>query len=166
MATEFFPFEPARPALEPVRPASPEAACPESRRACPAGPLEGEPQGAEPALERLPTYISPGIRVKGTITSAEDLYIDGDVQGYLSVPSHRLIVGERAYITAETVAGQVVIYGAVQGGLLAHDRIEIKKHASVAGDLATAQIVIEDGANFKGAIDVTTAKAPKPRLRP
>ena len=105
----------------------------------------------EPAL----TYISPGIKVRGTITADEDVYIDGDVEGSLSVPGHRLTVGERAYINAETVAREVVVYGAVQGGVCAYDRIEIKKHASVAGDLATAQIVIEDGAHFKGAIQAT-----------
>jgi cytoskeletal protein CcmA (bactofilin family) len=57
-----------------------------------------------------------------------------------------------AYINAETVAREVVIYGAVQGDLCVCDRIEIKKHASVAGDLATAKIVIEDGGHFKGGI--------------
>jgi cytoskeletal protein CcmA (bactofilin family) len=112
----------------------------------PAGPAPG------PALS-APTYISPGIKIKGTITAAEDLYIDGEVKGSLFVPGHRLTVGERAYINAEAVAREVVVYGAIQGGLLAWDRIEIKKHASVAGDLATAKIVIEDGAHVKGAIE-------------
>ena len=64
------------------------------------------------------------------------------------MPGHRLSVGERAYIEAETFAREVVVYGAIHGGLCAYDRIEIKKHASVAGDLATGQIVIEEGAHF------------------
>jgi len=68
------------------------------------------------------------------------------------VPGHRLTVGEMAYVNAETVAREVVVYGALQGELRAFDRIEIKKHGSVAGDVATAQIVIEDGAHFKGVI--------------
>lgn len=100
----------------------------------------------------LPTYISPGIKVKGTITADEDLYIDGDVKGTLSAPGHRITIGEMAYLNAETVARELVIYGAVQGGLCGFERIEIKKRASVAGDLVTAQIVIEDGAHFKGVI--------------
>jgi cytoskeletal protein CcmA (bactofilin family) len=102
--------------------------------------------------ESTPTYISPGIKIKGTITADEDLYIDGDVKGSLSVPRHCVTVGERAYVRAETLAREIVIYGAVQGGLSAFDRIEIKRHASVAGDLATGQIFIEDGACFKGVI--------------
>ena len=99
-----------------------------------------------------PAYIGPGIKVKGTITADEDVYIDGDVEGSLSVPGHCLTVGEMAYVNAETVAREVVVYGALQGELRAFDRIEIKKHGSVAGDVATAQIVIEDGAHFKGVI--------------
>ena len=82
-------------------------------------------------------------------------------RGSLSVPGHRLTVGELAYIDADTVAREVVVYGALKGGLCAFERIEIKKHASVAGDVATAKIVIEDGANFKGVIsaDASAARA-------
>jgi len=115
-------------------------------------PGQEQPDGASNPIKSLPAYISPGMKVEGTITAAEDLYIDGEVKGTLSVPRHRLTVGEMAYINAETVAREVVVYGAVQGGLCAYDRIEIKKHASIAGDVATAQIVIEEGANFKGVI--------------
>jgi cytoskeletal protein CcmA (bactofilin family) len=103
-------------------------------------------------IESGPTYISPGIKVKGTITADENVYVDGEVRGSISMPGHRLSVGERAYIEAETFAREVVVYGAIHGGLCAYDRIEIKKHASVAGDLATAQIVIEEGACFRGVI--------------
>jgi cytoskeletal protein CcmA (bactofilin family) len=105
-------------------------------------------------IESAPTYISPGIKVKGAITADEDLYIDGDIEGSLFVGGHRVTVGEMAYIHAETVAREIVVYGAVQGALRACDRIEIKKHGSVAGDLTTAKIVIEDGAHFKGGIEV------------
>jgi cytoskeletal protein CcmA (bactofilin family) len=121
------------------------------RQALLQGPSGQDPVRLAPSGQD-PTYISPGIKVRGTITADEDVYIDGDVQGSVSVPGHRLTVGERAYINAETVAREVVVYGAIQGGLCAFDRIEIKKHASVAGDLSTAKIVIEDGAHFKGAI--------------
>jgi len=108
-----------------------------------------------------PTYISPGIKIKGTIIADEDVYIDGDVQGSLSVPGHRLTVGELAYINADTIAREVIVYGAHQGGLCAFERVEIKKHASVAGDVATAKIVIEDGAYFKGVISVDASARAK-----
>jgi len=127
------------------------------------GYLGPEANRASNLIESAPTYISPGIRVKGTITANENLYIDGEVRGSISAPGHRLSVGERAYIDAETLAREVVVYGAIHGGLCAYDRIEIKKHASVAGDLATAQIVIEEGAHFKGVI---AADGPSVRPRP
>jgi cytoskeletal protein CcmA (bactofilin family) len=110
------------------------------------------PSAGEPGPPGAKTYISAGIKIKGSITANEDVYVDGDVKGSVSAPRHRLTIGERAYINAETLAREVVIYGAIQGGLCAYDRIEIKKHASVAGDLATAEIVIEEGAHFKGVI--------------
>ena len=113
----------------------------------PANPSAPEPERPGPG-----TYISAGIKIEGTISADEDVYVDGDVKGSLSAPRHCLTVGERAYINAETQAREVVVYGAIQGGLCAYDRIEIKKHASVAGDLATAKIVIEDGAHFRGVI--------------
>jgi cytoskeletal protein CcmA (bactofilin family) len=101
-----------------------------------------------------PTYISAGIKIAGTISAEEDLYIDGEIEGSVCAPAHCVTVGELAYIEAETVARELVIYGAVQGGLCGYDKIEIKKRASVAGDLATAKIVIESGAHFKGVISI------------
>jgi cytoskeletal protein CcmA (bactofilin family) len=66
----------------------------------------------------------------------------------------KLIVGAGAKLTADVVASEVVIYGSVKGNLRAKDRIEIKKDGSVIGDLTTARIMIEDGAYFKGAIEI------------
>lgn len=118
-----------------------------------------EPDGPAPELARpLPTYIGPEIKVKGTITAAEDVHIEGFVEGSVSVRGNRLTVGEMAYIDAEASAREVVVFGAVQGDVSASDRIEIKKRASVAGDLATSEIVIEEGAHFKGRIEVLGTK--------
>jgi cytoskeletal protein CcmA (bactofilin family) len=100
------------------------------------------------------TYIGASIKVAGTISAEEDLYIDGEIKGSVCVPGHRVTVGELAYMNAETVARELVVYGAVQGGLCGYDRIEIKKRASVAGDLATSKIIIEPGAHFKGVISI------------
>ena len=100
------------------------------------------------------THISPGIKIKGEIVADEDLLIDGYVEGSLSAGGHRVTLGELAFIRAETVAREMVVYGAFQGNLRAHDRIEIKKNASVEGGMATAKMVIEEGAHIKGSIDV------------
>jgi cytoskeletal protein CcmA (bactofilin family) len=66
----------------------------------------------------------------------------------------KLTVGASAKVTADIIAGEVVVYGTVKGKLQAKNRIEIKKDGSVNGDLTTAHIVIEDGAYFKGSIEV------------
>ena len=112
----------------------------------------GTIQLAHEPVRPAPTYISAGIKIKGAIRAGEDLFIDGGVQGSVSVPGHRLTVGELAYVEADAVAREVVVYGALQGGVCAFERMEIKRHASVAGDVASATIVIEDGAHFKGVI--------------
>jgi cytoskeletal protein CcmA (bactofilin family) len=108
-------------------------------------------------LERIPladpAYIGPTLKIEGEIIADEDLHIDGCVEGSLSVGGHRITVGEMAFLIAETVAREAVVYGVVQGNLRACDRIEIKKGACVEGDMATAQLVIEKGAHFKGRAD-------------
>ena len=62
------------------------------------------------------TYIGASIKVAGTISAEEDLYIDGEIKGSVCAPGHRVTVGELAYMNAETVARELVVYGAVQGG--------------------------------------------------
>jgi len=82
------------------------------------------------------------------------LYVDGDVEGPIQLADGKLTVGTSGTITADVVAREVIIYGRVKGNLQARDRIEIKKEGSVVGDLLTARIVIEDGAQFKGSIEI------------
>jgi cytoskeletal protein CcmA (bactofilin family) len=92
--------------------------------------------------------------VKGEITGNEDLHIDGTVEGLVQLEDRKLTVGASAKVTADVIAREVVVYGNVKGNLRARDRIEIKKDGSVVGDLTTARIMIEDGAYFKGSIEI------------
>jgi cytoskeletal protein CcmA (bactofilin family) len=110
-------------------------------------PIGNTPAGA---VARL----GASLHVKGEITGNEDLHIDGSVEGMIHLVERKLIVGAGAKLTADVVASEVVIYGSVKGNLRAKDRIEIKKDGSVIGDLTTARIMIEDGAYFKGAIEI------------
>ena len=103
---------------------------------------------------RTPAWLGPGIRVKGEVFGDEDLHVDGKVEGPISLGGHRLTVGKSGRVTAEVVAREVVVYGAIDGDIRARDRIEIKVAGSVIGDLTTARIVIEDGAYFKGHIEI------------
>jgi cytoskeletal protein CcmA (bactofilin family) len=98
--------------------------------------------------------LGSSLHVKGEITGNEDLLIDGTVEGLVQLEDRKLTVGASAKVTADVIAREVVVYGNVKGNLRARDRIEIKKDGSVIGDLTTARISIEDGAYFKGSIEI------------
>jgi cytoskeletal protein CcmA (bactofilin family) len=106
---------------------------------------------------RTTAWLGSSIEVKGKISGNEDLHIDGKVEGPISLGNHRLTVGRNGQVSAEAVAREIIVYGKVNGNLRAQDRIEIKKDGSVTGDLATARIMIEDGAYFKGKIEIDRA---------
>ncbi len=94
------------------------------------------------------------IVVKGEISSDEDLQIDGRVEGNISLRAHRLTVGRTAQLNSEINAREVIVYGNASGNLRARDRVEIKKDGQVIGDITTTRISIEEGAYFKGHIEI------------
>jgi cytoskeletal protein CcmA (bactofilin family) len=95
------------------------------------------------------------MRVKGEISGNEDLVVDGKVEGSISVGEHKLTVGREGQVTGGLAAREIIIYGKVEGNLsVVSESIEIKKGASVIGDVKTRRIVIEDGASFKGSIEI------------
>src|SRR5689334_11581534 len=104
--------------------------------------------------DRATARLGASLHVKGEITGSEDLLVDGSVEGLIQLDERKLIVGATAKLTADIIAREVVVYGSVKGNLRAKDRIEIKKDGSVNGDLTTARIMIEDGAYFKGSIEI------------
>jgi cytoskeletal protein CcmA (bactofilin family) len=104
--------------------------------------------------DRASARLGSSLHVKGEITGSEDLTIDGSVEGLIQLDERKLTVGTTAKVTADIIAREVVVYGNVKGNLRAKDRIEIKKDGSVNGDLTTSRIMIEDGAYFKGSIEI------------
>jgi cytoskeletal protein CcmA (bactofilin family) len=106
------------------------------------------------STDRATARLGPSLHVKGEISGNEDLLIDGSVEGLITLDERKLTVGAAAKLTADVIAREVVVYGSVKGNLRAKDRIEIKKDGSVNGDLTTARIMIEDGAYFKGSIEI------------
>jgi cytoskeletal protein CcmA (bactofilin family) len=134
--------------------------------ATPAPSFSGEAKTMANYDSTIPTSVSGGtgvarlgatVHVKGEITGNEDLAIDGSVEGLVQLEDRKLTVGASAKLTADVIAREVVVYGNVKGNLRARDRIEIKKDGSVVGDLTTARIMIEDGAYFKGSIEIDKA---------
>src|ERR1022692_171502 len=110
-----------------------------------------------PASSSGTARLGASLHVKGEITGNEDLAIDGSVEGLVQLEDRKLTIGASAKVTADVIAREVVVYGNVKGNLRARDRIEIKKDGSVVGDLTTARIMIEDGAYFKGSIEIDKA---------
>jgi cytoskeletal protein CcmA (bactofilin family) len=110
------------------------------------------PLGA--TADRATARLGSSLHVKGEITGNEDLQIDGSVEGLIQLDERKLTVGATSKVTADVIAREVVVYGNVKGNLRAKDRIEIKKDGSVVGDLTTSRIMIEDGAYFKGSIEI------------
>jgi len=104
-------------------------------------------------------WLGSSLRVKGDISGTEDLLIDGSVEGLIQLDGRKLTVGATARVTADINARDVVVYGYVKGNVRAKGRIEIKKDGSVIGNLTTAQIMIEDGADFKGSIEIDRSAA-------
>ena len=101
------------------------------------------------------------MRVRGDIRSDEELYMDGELEGTIEV-RHRLTIGPNGKIKANVKANEVVVRGSIQGNVEAMDRISIMNGASIVGDVKTAGIVIEDGAYFKGGIDILRPESKKP----
>ena len=135
-------------------------------------PVEGTamtnetPRPASIPQSGSPSRLGPSLHVKGEITGGEDLHIDGNIEGTVQLEDRKLTVGTTAKLTADVMAREVVVYGNVKGNLRAKDRIEIKKDGSVVGDLSTARIMIEDGAYFKGSIEINREGAEGDKEKP
>jgi cytoskeletal protein CcmA (bactofilin family) len=146
-------------ATRPSAPAPPKAPGADPIKPVPA-PVEEKKMSTE-AMRPVATppagstaRLGSSLHVKGEISGNEDLHVDGSVEGLIQLEDRKLTVGASAKVTADVVAREVVVYGSVKGNLRARDRIEIKKDGSVVGDLTTARIMIEDGAYFKGSIEI------------
>jgi cytoskeletal protein CcmA (bactofilin family) len=101
--------------------------------------------------------IGKGLFIKGEINGSESLYIDGKVEGSINLPGNRVTVGRNGQVSASITAREIVVLGKVRGNMSATDRVDIRAEGSLSGDVAAARISIEDGAFFKGGIDIRKA---------
>jgi cytoskeletal protein CcmA (bactofilin family) len=98
--------------------------------------------------------ISKGLFIKGEINGSESLFIDGKVEGSVNLPGNRVTIGRNGQVAANITAREIVVLGKVRGNVNATDRVDIRAEGSLSGDVAAARISIEDGAFFKGGIDI------------
>lgn len=119
---------------------------------------------AGPSTNRGSASIGRSLRIKGTIAGTEDLYIDGQVEGTIRLENNSLTIGPNGDVDADVFAREIVIEGKVKGNVNAGDRIDVRKTGALNGDLSAARIVIEDGAVFRGSVDIVKLEpAPAPK---
>lgn len=131
---------------EPVRPAAPQTPSYEP-------PARTPSANAQPAASDQAT-IGKSLVVKGEVTGSESLYIDGKVEGSVNLPGNRVTVGRNGQVAANITAREIVVLGKVRGNVTAQDRVDIRSEGSLTGDVTAQRISIEDGAFFKGGIDI------------
>jgi cytoskeletal protein CcmA (bactofilin family) len=142
----------ATPTPEPARPSNPAPAY-ENAPSRPA-PTTSAPSGEQ-------ATIGKGLTIKGEINGSESLYIDGKVEGSVNLPGNRVTVGRNGQVAASITAREIVVLGKVRGNVTATDRVDIRAEGSLSGDVAAARISIEDGAFFKGGIDIRKPEVSK-----
>lgn len=122
-------------------------------------PRENPKSAAASYAERADVgHIGKSVVIRGELTGNEDLYLDGEIEGNIDLRDHKLVIGPNGKIKATITARDIVLHGRVEGNISATERVELKKSCSLVGDVSTQRIVIEDGAFFKGAIDIKENK--------
>ena len=154
-------WKPTNQPQTPGRPAEPER---------PTMPTPSAPTAAnEPAAASRPTTtttadqatIGKSLVIKGEVTGSESLYIDGRVEGSINLSGNRVTVGRNGVVAANINAREIVVLGKVRGNLTASDRVDIRSDGSLTGDVVASRISIEDGAFFKGGIDIRKGGQPQ-----
>ncbi|HVJ04397.1 MAG TPA: polymer-forming cytoskeletal protein [Candidatus Saccharimonadales bacterium] len=107
--------------------------------------------------------IGKSVIIKGELSGSEDLFLDGEVEGNIDLRNFNLVIGPNGRVRANVDAKEVVIHGKVDGNITGIDKVELKKSSVLNGDIITQRIVIEDGAFFKGSIDIRKTE-PKPKV--
>jgi cytoskeletal protein CcmA (bactofilin family) len=99
-------------------------------------------------------HIGKSVIIKGELSGSEDLYVDGVVEGTIELQSNSLVVGPNGQVRAKVNAKNVTVQGRVEGNIRAIERVELRKSAVIVGDISTQRVAIEEGAYFKGKIDI------------
>lgn len=132
------------PAAEPQRASTPTPA--------PMEPVSAPRNATVTNMEQA--TIGKSLVIKGEVTGSESLYIDGRVEGSINLAGNRVTVGRNGVVAANISAREIVVLGKVRGNLAATDRVDIRNEGSLTGDVIAQRISIEDGAYFKGGIDI------------
>jgi cytoskeletal protein CcmA (bactofilin family) len=113
------------------------------------------------------TVIGKSVVVRGELSGNEDLYMDGDLEGTISLTDSRLTIGPNAHILADIKVRDLIVFGTLKGNVYASGRIDLRQSAVVNGDMFASRLSIEESAMIKGRVELTsqpivsaTVKAP------
>ena len=105
------------------------------------------------AHERM-TLIGKSLVIKGELSCSEELYVDGEVEGVIDPKGNRLTIGPNGRVKANVSASAVIVQGRLEGNIQVTDRVDLKQSAVVTGDIAAQRISIDEGAYFKGRVNI------------
>ncbi|MEJ2299041.1 MAG: polymer-forming cytoskeletal protein [Woeseiaceae bacterium] len=118
-------------------------------------PVESPPEGRK----RTTSVIGPTLKFKGELSANEDLIIEGEIEGIIAHQEKNLTVGRDGRVKADIAARKVEIYGNVEGDVRGEEIVKIMKSAIVKGNIYCGRIVMEDGAQFSGSIEMSQNKS-------
>ncbi|HEV2618217.1 MAG TPA: polymer-forming cytoskeletal protein [Candidatus Acidoferrales bacterium] len=124
----------------------------EKSMGAPSSPAKPAPPVPAPSPEAA--ILTQGIRIRGELTGKADLFIDGDVEGSIRLGDSRLTIGPSGHVKADIEAREIYVRGNVQGNLRGRERITLGNSCHMKGDLESPRIAIEDGAQFKGRVEM------------
>jgi cytoskeletal protein CcmA (bactofilin family) len=157
----------ARPEDNRMTAVNPSQPAPTASASAPAAPAASKDLH-RPAVEARSNdvgHIGKSVVIRGELSGNEDLYLDGEVEGNINLRDHKLVIGPNARIKAAISAREVVIHGRIDGNVTASERVELKRSSTLCGDVSTHRIVVEDGAVFKGSIDIKEQREAKTEVR-
>ena len=113
------------------------------------------------AVENTPARIGKSVVIRGEVKGSEDLIVDGQVEGTVTLTESRLTIGPNANVAADLSAKDVLVLGHVQGNIVAAGRVELRAGCSMEGDIRALRLAVEDNALFRGKVDLTQGATTK-----
>lgn len=113
------------------------------------------------AVENTPARIGKSVVIRGEVKGSEDLIVDGQVEGTVTLTESRLTIGPNASVAADLSAKDVLVLGRVQGNIVASGRVELRSGCSMEGDIRALRLAVEDNAIFRGKVDLTQGATAK-----
>ena len=152
--------------VKPATPGTPSPA-PAPPAPVPASTARGEPRTQ---IERDQVNIGKSVVIKGELSGSEDLTLEGQAEGRIDLKDNVLTIGPNGKIKAEIFAKAVVVLGEVVGNVTASEKVDIRDHGSVEGDISAPRVAIAEGAHFRGSVDMqrggTKPQAPALNAKP